>query len=48
MDEITHFVRPISRKLLRVMNRNVDRNPLRVLDVLFDVQHLLLPGLIAA
>lgn len=48
MDEITRFVRPFSRKLLRALNRNVTRDPVRVLDVLFDVQQLLLPRLMVA
>ncbi len=48
MDEITRFVRPLSRKLLRALNRNVARDPVRVLDVLFDVQQLLLPRLMVA
>ena len=48
MDEIVRFVRPISRKLLRAMNRNVTHDPVRVLDVLFDVQQLLLPKLLVA
>ncbi len=48
MDEITRFVRPLSRKLLRALNRNVARDPVRVLDVLFDVQELLLPRLMVA
>lgn len=48
MDEITRFVRPLSRKLLRALNRNVTRDPVRVLDVLFDVQQLLLPRLMVA
>ena|SRR5918911_749419 len=48
MDEIVRFVRPISRKLLRALNRNVTRDPVRVLDVLFDVQQLLLPKLLVA
>jgi len=48
MDEITQFVRPLSRKLLRALNRNVTRDPVRVLDVLFDVQQLLLPRLMVA
>lgn len=48
MDEITRFVRPISRKLLRALNRNVTRDPVRVLDVLFDVQQMLLPRLMVA
>jgi hypothetical protein len=48
MDEIVRFVRPISRKLLRALNRNVSRDPVRVLDVLFDVQQLLLPRLMVA
>lgn len=48
MDEITRFVRPFSRKLLRALNRNVSRDPVRVLDVLFDVQQLVLPKLMVA
>jgi len=48
MEEITRFVRPISRKLLRALNRNVSHDPVRVLDVLFDVQQLLLPRLMVA
>lgn len=48
MDQIVRFVRPISRKLLRALNRNVTRDPVRVLDVLFDVQQLLLPRLMVA
>jgi len=36
MDEITRFVRPISRKLLRALNRNVGRDPVRVLELLRD------------
>ena len=48
MDEITRFVRPLSRKLLRALNRNLTRDPVRVLDVLFDVQQLLLPRLMVA
>jgi len=48
VDEIVRFVRPISRKLLRALNRNVARDPVRVLDVLFDVQQLLLPRLMVA
>lgn len=48
MEEITCFVRPISRKLLRALNRNVTRDPVRVLDVLFDVQQMLLPRLMVA
>jgi hypothetical protein len=48
MNEITRFVRPLSRKLLRALNRNVARDPVRVLDVLFDVQQLLLPRLMVA
>jgi hypothetical protein len=48
MEEITRFVRPLSRKLLRALNRNVTRDPVRVLDVLFDVQQLLLPRLMVA
>jgi hypothetical protein len=48
MDEITRFVRPLSRKLLRALNRNVTSDPVRVLDVLFDCQQLLLPRLMVA
>lgn len=48
MDEITRFVRPLSRKLLRALNRNVTGDPVRVLDVLFDCQQLLLPRLMVA
>jgi hypothetical protein len=48
IDEITRFVRPLSRKLLRALNRNVTRDPVRVLDVLFDAQQLLLPRLMVA
>ena len=48
MDEIVRFVRPVSRKLLRALNRNVSRDPVRVLDVLFDVKQLLLPRLMVA
>jgi hypothetical protein len=48
IEEITRFVRPLSRKLLRALNRNVTRDPVRVLDVLFDVQQLLLPRLMVA
>jgi hypothetical protein len=48
MEEIVRFVRPLSRKLLRQLNRNVTRDPVRVLDVLFDVQQLVLPKLLVA
>ncbi len=48
MDEITRFVRPLSRKLLRALSRNVTGDPVRVLDVLFGCQQLLLPRLIVA
>src|SRR5439155_22539578 len=48
MDDITRFVRPLSRKLLRALNRNVTRYPVRVLDVLFDCQQLLLPRMMVA
>ncbi len=48
MDDITRFVRPLSRKLLRALNRNITRDPVRVLDVLFDCQQLLLPRLMVA
>jgi len=43
MEEIVQFVRPLSRKLLRALTRNVTRDPVRVLDVLFDTQQLLMP-----
>src|SRR5438876_11616218 len=46
MDEITQFVRPLSRTLLRALNRNGIRDPLPVLDVLLDGEHLLLPRLV--
>src|ERR1700737_3303328 len=48
MDEITRFVRPISRKLLRALNRNITRAPGRGLVVVFDVQQFLLPRLMVA
>jgi hypothetical protein len=48
MDEIVRFTRPFSRKLLRALNKNVGRDPVRVLDVLFDLQQLLLPRLLVA
>ena len=48
MEDITRFVRPLSRKLLRTLNRNVTGDPVRVLDVLFDCQQLLLPRLMVA
>ena len=48
IEEIARFVRPLSRKLLRALNRNVTRDPVRVLDVLFDAQQLLLPRLMVA
>jgi hypothetical protein len=48
MDEITRFVRPLNRKLLRALNRNVTGDPVRVLNVLFDCQQLLLPRLMVA
>jgi hypothetical protein len=48
MDDITSFVRPFSRKLLRALNRNATRDPVRVLDVLFDLQQLLLPRMMVA
>lgn len=50
MDEIMRFVRPISRKLYRALSRNITRDPVRVLDVLFDAQQLLMarPPLLAA
>jgi hypothetical protein len=36
--EIARFVRPVSRRLARMLTRDPDRNPVQVLDVLFDVQ----------
>ena len=48
MEDITRFLRPLSRKLLRTLNRNVTGDPVRVLDVLFDCQQLLLPRLMVA
>jgi hypothetical protein len=48
MEDIVCFTRPFSRKLLRALNKNVTRDPVRVLDVLFDVQQLLLPRLLVA
>ena len=36
--EIARFVRPISRRLARVLTGDPERNPVHVLDVLFDVQ----------
>jgi hypothetical protein len=50
MDDIMRFVRPLSRKLHRVLSRNIARDPVRVLDVLFDAQQLLMarPPLLAA
>ena len=50
MDEIIRFVRPLSRKLHRALVRNITRDPVRVLDVLFDAQQLLMarPPLLAA
>jgi hypothetical protein len=42
MEDIIRFVRPISRKLHRALSRNVTRDPVRVLDVLFDAQQLLM------
>src|ERR1700694_4993990 len=48
LDDITRFVRPLSRKLLRALNRNVTRDPVRVLDVLLECQQLLLPRLMVA
>jgi hypothetical protein len=48
MDDIVRFTRPVSRKLLRALNRNVSRDPVRVLDVLFGLQQLLLPRLMVA
>ena len=50
MNDIIGFIRPLSRKLHRVLSRNVTRDPVRVLDVLFDAQQLLMarPPLLAA
>lgn len=50
MEDIMRFVRPISRKLHRALSRNITRDPVRVLDVLFDAQQLLMarPPLLAA
>jgi hypothetical protein len=48
MEDIVRFTRPFSRKLLRALNKNVTRDPVRVLDVLFDLQQLLLPRLLVA
>src|SRR5205807_9762381 len=48
LDEITRFIRPGSRKLLRALNRNVNRDPVRGPDVLSDAQRLLPPPLRAA
>jgi hypothetical protein len=48
VEEITRFVRPLSRKLVRALNRNVTRDPVRVLDVLFDAQQMLLPRILVA
>jgi hypothetical protein len=36
--EIARFVRPYSRRLARMLTRDPERNPVQVLDVLFDVQ----------
>jgi len=36
--EIARFVRPHSRRLARSLTRDPERNPVQVLDVLFDVQ----------
>lgn len=36
--EVARFVRPYSRRLARMLTRDPDRNPVQVLDVLFDVQ----------
>src|SRR2546429_3548935 len=48
MDEITPFVRPLSRQLLRAPHRNVTPDSVRGLDVLLDVPQLLLPPLMVA
>src|SRR2546423_13761605 len=48
MDDITRLVRPLSRKLLRALNPNVTRDPVRVLGVLFDWQQPLLPRMMVA
>lgn len=42
MEDILRFVRPISRKLYRVLTRNITCDPVRVLDVLFDAQQLVM------
>jgi len=42
MDEIMRFLRPLSRKLMRALTRNVARDAVRVLDVRFDAQELLM------
>lgn len=36
--EIARFVRPYSRRLARLLTRDPERDPVQVLDVLFDVQ----------
>jgi hypothetical protein len=36
--ELARFVRPYSRRLARLLTRDPVRNPVHVLDVLFDVQ----------
>ena len=36
--EIARFVRPHSRRLARSLTRDPERNPVQILDVLFDVQ----------
>jgi len=36
--EIARFVRPISRRLARLLTGDPERDPAQVLDVLFDVQ----------
>lgn len=38
LTEIARFVRPYSRRLARLLTRDEERNPVQVLDVLFDVQ----------
>jgi len=50
MEDIMQFVRPLSRKLHRVLSRNLTRDPVRVLDVLFDAQQLVMarPPVLAA
>jgi hypothetical protein len=44
MDDIVRFVRPLSRRLSRHLVQRAAPDPVRVLDVLFDTQRLLLSG----